>query len=146
MHNVLTNILINIPAQSNLVNISQNAQQVIVPVNNAMNGLTYISFILITMLAFGILIENFYIRKHPILFMVHILIVVLAIIGAIYISNTYETLMSGNILSDTLITFTASSYIILYLPYWVSIIGIFGLVLLVINAVRDPAISARGGI
>ena len=143
MHNILTNILVSLPSTPQ-VNISYAVQGTIVPLNNAMSSLHYISFILIFMLAFGILIENFYIRKHPVLFMVHILIVIIAIIGAIYISNDYESLLNSSmILSPTLQGFSASNNIALYLPYWVAIIGIFGLILLVINAVRDPEI--RGG-
>ena len=145
MHNVLTNVLLNVPTQTSVVNFTYAVQSTMVPLNNAMSGLHYIAFILITMLAFAILLENFYIRKHPVLFAVHILIVILGIVAAIYISNDYENLMnSNNILSGTLIGFTAGSYIALYLPYWVAVIGIFGLILLVINAVRDPEI--RGGV
>ena len=148
MHNLLTVAMLNAgnTVDNSVVNLTSAVQNVLVPVNNAMSALHYISFILIAMLAFSILIENFYIRRHPILFFVHILIVIIGIIAGIYISNAYETLMSGNILSNTLIGFKASSYIVLALPLWVAIIGIFGLILLVINAVRDPEIRGGGGI
>jgi hypothetical protein len=33
----------------------------------------------------------------------------------------------------------------LYLPLWVAVIGIFGIILLVINATRDPEIRVKGG-
>jgi len=51
---------------------------------------------------------------------------------------------SSNPLAPTLMTFTASDYIIIYLPLWVAVIGIFGIVLLVINANREPEIRRIG--
>jgi len=143
MHNLLTNVLTSIPDNNKIVNLTYAVQNTIVPLNNAMNALHYISFILITMLAFSILIENFYIRRHPILFVVHVLIVIIGVVAGVYVSNAYESLMSNNILSGTLIGFKASSYIALYLPLWVAVVGLIGLILLVINAVRDP--ETRGG-
>ena len=134
----------NVNLDNNIVNFTDAVQHTIVPIDNAMNSLTWISFIMIVTLAFAILVENYYIRQHPVLFFVHLLIVVLGIVGAIYISNYYESLMTGNILSDTLMQFTASSYIVLFLPIWVAILGIFGIVLLVINMNRDSEISVKG--
>lgn len=144
-HNTLTDTLMNIPQTSNSVNITYAVQNTLVPVNTAMDSLHYISYILIITLGLAILIENFYIRRHPVLFVVHIMIVIVGIIGAIYISNNYESLLgSNNILSPTLQGFTISNYIVLYLPLWVAILGIFGLILLVINAVRDPETTRSG--
>jgi len=143
-HNVLTNALLDVKVDNNIVNFTGAVQNTFVPLNNSMSGLSTISFILLITLGFSILIENFYIRKHPILFFVHVLIVIVGIVGSIYISNAYETLLNNNILSPTLNTFKASSYIALFLPYWVAIIGIFGLILLVINAVRDPETKGVG--
>lgn len=142
-HNTMTTALQNIVVTSPIVNITDAVQKTIVPINSALVNLKWISFILIIMLGFAILLENFFIREHPALFFVHILVLILAIIGAIYISNEYQTLMSGNILSDTINSFNVSSYIVLWLPLWVAVIGIFGLILLMINMNRDP--TMRGG-
>ena len=145
-HNALTTTILDAgkSLNTNIVNITDAAQKTIVPVNNAMNSLTWISFILIVCLAFGTLIENYYIREHPVLFFVHVMIVILGIIASIYISNFYEDFMNNSIFSSSLIQFTASSYVVLHLPYWVAVIGIFGLILLVINASRDPELRVGG--
>ncbi len=147
-HQELTNAILNASADlnTNIVNMTDVAQKTIVQINNAMSLLQWISFIMIVVLAFAILIENFYIRQHPILFFIHILIVIIGIVGAIYISNAYEDLLTGGILSSTLTSFNASTYLVLYLPIWVAMIGIFGIILLVINANRDPEIRVKGGL
>jgi hypothetical protein len=144
-NHTLTTKLTSINVQTNLFNFTDIANKTIVPVDNAMNSLTWISFVLIVCLAFAILLENYYIREHPVLFFVHIMIVFLGIIASIYISNYYVTLMnSNNPLASTLMTFTASDYIVILLPYWVAVIGIFGIILLVINANRDPEMRRVG--
>lgn len=146
-HHALTNVLTSIPSTSPQVNLSYAVQNTIVPIDSAMNSLTWISYIMIITLAIAILIENYYIRRHPILFIVHVFIVIVSIIASIYVSNEYESLLgSNNILQPTLQQFTVSNAIILGLPLWVAVIGIFGLVLLVINAIRDPEIAGGNGI
>ena len=144
--NTLTTTLHSVNVTSNLFNFTDAVNKTFVPVNNGMSSLTWISFILIVTLAFAILLENFYIREHPVLFFIHVFVVILGIIAGIYISNYYEDLLGDitNPLNSTLLTFTASDYVVLYLPYWVAVIGIIGLVLLVINANRDPEIRRVG--
>jgi len=147
-HNLMTEALLDAgnTIDNNVVNLSDAVQKVVVPINSAMNALTWISFVMIVSLAFSILIENYYIREHPVLIFVHLLVIILAIVGSIYVSNAYETLLGQGILSGALGEFTASTYIALNLPIWVAIIGIFGLVLLVINVTRDPTLNVKGGI
>jgi len=141
----LTITLNNINMQTNLFNFSDISQKTMGQVDAGMNSLTWISFILIVTLAFSILIENFYIREHPVMFFVHAIIVIVGIVGAIYVSNFYVGLLnSSNPLASTLMQFTASDYIVIYLPYWVAVIGIAGIVLLVINANRDPEFRRIG--
>jgi len=131
---------------TDVVNLTYAAQSTVVHVNSAMNALTWISFVMIVTLALSILIECYYVREHPVLFFVHLMVWVLAIIGAIYVSNEYETLLGSGTLSSTLSQFTASSYVALYLPIWAGLIGFFGLILLLINATRDPTVLVKGGI
>lgn len=144
MHNRLTTVLLGISSVSSSANISYAVQNVFVPVNSAMNSLHWISFVLLFALAFSIILECYYVRRHPILFFFHIIILILAIVSSIYISNYYETLMTSGILSSTLAGFTASSYLILYLPLWVAIIGIIGLIVMSISANRDTEMRNVG--
>lgn len=144
-HHMMTNALLNVHVDTNLVNFTDAVQKVVVPIDQAIDSLQWISFILIVTLAFAILIENYYIREHPVFFFVHIIIVLIGIVASVYVSNEYERLMTSGTLSNTLIGFKASSYILLYLPIWVAVIGIFGLILLVINANRDPELRVRKG-
>lgn len=100
-------------------------------------GLHVLSFVMILSMALSILITNFLIKAHPVFFLVHIMVTITAIIASVYLSNAYEDLLGSGTLSATLSEFTASSFILLNLPIWTAVIGIFGAVFLFMGIVRD---------
>jgi hypothetical protein len=122
--------------------MSDAVSKTITPVNNAMQGLTIISFILILSLGLGLIVEAYYIKRHPILFIVHLFIYIAAIIGSLYIANEYESLMGSGVLSNTLFHFKASSYLILNLPWVTAILGIIGIIIMFISLNRDPEMKS----
>jgi len=85
----------------------------------------------------SILVTNFLVKTHPAFFIVYIFVVIAAIIASVYISNQYETLMTDNVIGTTLSEFTGSSFIMLSLPIWTSVIGIFGGIFLFAGILRD---------
>ena len=98
--NTMTTSLEGVAIDTSIVNFSSAVSQTVSPVNNAMSGLHLLSVCILLGLIMGMLIEAYYIRRHPILFVVHLLITILAIIASAYISNEYETLMTNNILGS----------------------------------------------
>ena len=51
------------------------------------------------------------------------------------VANRYYELTQNPLLADTFAQFTAVNYIFRYLPIWVTIIGIIGGILLMINLI-----------
>lgn len=101
-------------------------------------GIAYQQFKWITvMFLFGyflsVLISSFLVRTHPVFFVVHILISIVAILIAIYLSNSYETIYQTGILASTWFSFTGANFIFLYLPYWVTIISFISGILMYSN-------------
>lgn len=134
----LTSTMTSIPTQSGSdINISDIAHDVIVPVNNAMSNFEWISFGMIFALAIAIFVFNFYTHKNPAFFWLYILMVVIAIIISVPISNTYEDLLQNTLIGSTLTGLKASSFVVLYLPLWTAVIGIIGAVFLFINLQKD---------
>jgi hypothetical protein len=144
MFNSMTTVLHNVPSTKQ-VNMSIAVAGIIDPVNNAMNGLNIISVAILLGLMLSIFIEAYYVRKHPILFVVYFLIVVLAVTSSIYIANQYETLMSNSLLGSYISANTGGSFIVLNLPMITSLIGFVGLIILFAAVNRDPEYS-RGTI
>lgn len=70
-------------------------------------------------------------------FVVYLFIVILSVVFAVIISNVYENLVVSSPMGSTLKSYTASTFIMLNLPVWVTIIGFIGAILLFASILRD---------
>lgn len=100
-------------------------------------GLHLLAFVIIVTSALSILITNFIMKSHPVFLIVHIFITIGAVMASTILSNTYEGLLDSGVLAETLAGFTASNFIMLNLPVWVVVIGIFGAIFLFAGVLRD---------
>ena len=143
-HNQLTEKLISLNIPVGETNVSTIATNTFGQVNSGINTFRWLSFAIIFALALSILISNYLVKAHPIFFVVYFLIVIVAIIFSVFVSNAYEDLMVNELLGDTLQSYAGSSFIMLNLPLWVTIIGIFGAIVLFVGTIRDR--GTGGGI
>ena len=135
--NLITETLIAVESTDDL-NVSDAATKTFGVVNEEMQFLEVIAFIIMFGMALAILLSNFLIKAHPVFFIVHVLMTVIAFIFAVEVSNAYEGLMSNATLGSTLsTTFRGSSFIMLHIPTWVIVIGIVGAIFLFAGIIRD---------
>lgn len=116
-------------------NISADVFGKIDPVQT--QSLHLLSFVLIFFTLLSIPITNFVQKSHPVFFIVYILIIIAAFIMSVYISNQYETLMSNEVLGETISEFTGANFIMLNLPIWTAVTGILGSIFLFAGILRD---------
>lgn len=83
------------------------------------------------------IVINAFVRVHPLLFFVNVLVSLLGIFLAVPISNAYETLLASNIYEGNLNTFTAVNWLLLNLPLVVAIMAILGTVFMFIGFMRN---------
>lgn len=140
--NIVEERLLNIPGNDK-ANVSDAATLIFVPVNNAYQSLRLIAFTMLFGLSLSFILTNFFIRAHPYLYVVYILITMTAVIFSVYISNAYEKLLTGNVLSETFASFTAANFIMANLPMWIGTIGLVGAIVLFININRDSGLSVE---
>lgn len=143
-HNIITNVIVGIDGGSSAVNISDAGLKTFGAINNSMPLLQTLSFGIIFAMAISILISNFLVRAHPVFFVVYFLISVVAVVFSVYLSNAYETLLSGSAFSETLVGFSASNIVLSNLPIWTTIISLAGAVFLFIGMIRDDGLG--GGV
>ena len=62
---------------------------------------------------------------------------IVGVMLAVPVSNAYEELLVGQSFSPTLSEFTASNFVLLNLPVWVTVVGIMGVIFLTIGIIRD---------
>lgn len=126
----------------NFTNISQATMGKTV---EGFDALKVISILMIFGFSLSILLSSFLERTHPGLgFVIHILLTIIAIIFAVYVSNAYENLLADPILGATFQGFTASNFVLLNLPIWIAVIGVAGMILLMSGIPRDRDLG--GGI
>jgi hypothetical protein len=100
-------------------------------------GLRSLAIIIMFSMMMTVFITNYFIRAHPIFFIPYIFAVILAVILAAYISNSYQTILQDPFMQNLLVDFTGMNYILMYLPIWTTVIGIIGGILLFANIMRD---------
>jgi flagellar biosynthesis protein FliQ len=103
----------------------------------AYQSLKWITTMLIVGLAFSILITSFLVRTNPIFFVPYVIIVIIAVIVSVPISNAYETIYTNPVLAESFSGFFGQNWIFLNLPAWITIIGLFAGILMFINVVRS---------
>lgn len=127
------------------VNLTQASNQIWGKSYESIQALRLVALVYILSLGAGIIIVGFLERKHPFLFFVYILIVLLGVLFSPTISNAYENLLNSGVFGGQLATFTASNFILLNLPTIVLVVGILSSIGLFINLVRSPAENLTSG-
>lgn len=106
------------------------------------SSLKWLSYTLIIGLGISIVLGNFLVRVHPVMVIPYIIILGIAVVLSIPLSNTYEILLGDTLLGPSFSGFFGQSYIFLYLPIWVLVFGILGGIAMFVNLPRD---SETGG-
>lgn len=109
-----------------VANTSQVIDQTIGKVNQAYQGLYWISVFLIVGMVLSIFIGSYLVTTRPIFFIPYIFIVIIAVIVSAGLSNAYEQVIQDPTLADTFAGFVGANYILLQLPIWISVIGVVG--------------------
>ncbi len=136
--NLVTDKLTSINTGSSTINISDAAQKTFGQINPAQTkGLHTLAYVMIFIMGLSILVSNFLVKTHPAFFVVYLLIVIGAIISSVYISNQYESFLTNDVVGTTFAGFTGANFIMLYLPIWTTVIGLFGALFLFAGIMRD---------
>jgi len=97
-------------------------------------GLKMVSAAIIFGMIIGIFVFNYLIVKiHPGFFMLYVVVVLVTVIASVPISNAYEDLLTGQAFSETLLEFSIGTHIIIHLPFYVTIIGLLGLIFIFVK-------------
>jgi len=121
----------------NNVSISSIANDTVGNVYSGLSTLKILAWVLIVGMMLTIFVSNFLVKVHPVFFFVHFGMVVISIVCSVYVSNAYETLLTNTAFGGTMQSFTGGTFILLYLPYIVTVVGLMGMVFLMSGILRD---------
>jgi hypothetical protein len=106
--------------------------------------LDIVGFCMIFGMVLTIIISNFLVKAHPVFFVGYVFVGILAVVLSIIISNAYSDMLNDATLGQELMKAKIGTFIMLYLPIWVTIITFLGAILLFAGIMRDE--GAGGGI
>jgi hypothetical protein len=135
---LMTDAIMGLNSTTSRVNITSAAEQTFLEVYNAEKvTLEYVAFAIIFASAISIFISNFLVKSHPAFFIIYVLIIIVAVIFGVYVSNAYEELLTHSGFGTTLQSFEAPTFVMLHLPIWIVVIGFFGAIFLFVGISRD---------
>jgi len=96
------------------------------PLNTAYRSLYWITFFIVGAMIISIFIGSYMVTTRPVMFIPYIILVLVAVIVSVGISNAYESVVTQETLSATFGGFIGTNYILSLLPLWITIIGFIG--------------------
>lgn len=128
MFSTLTTTLVDTDADD--INISGAASDTFGQVNASLIGsANVIAFSIMIGMVLAMLIVEFLTRRHPAFFFLDVLVLIMAFIISVFLSNRYEELLNGLPFTNELINMRAGTSIMLHLPRWVTVVGLIGMAL-----------------
>lgn len=144
-HNILTGALLEASYQSTGgVNFTGAVESTFVQVNAGLGVFSWGAGAIIFAIGISILISNFLVKVNPVFLVPYFLIVIIAIIFSVFLSNAYETAILPSSIGSTVQGFGGANFIFLHLPIWIGIIGFLGGIVMFIGIIRDR--DTGGGI
>lgn len=125
--------------KTNLSDIASDTFGQIDPVQT--RSLHTLAFIMIVMMGITIMLSNFIVKSHPAFFLVYLMVVIAAVMASAILSNQYEDLLDDRVIGTTLQEFKAASFIMVNLPIWTTIFGLFGALFLFMGIIRDAGVG-----
>ena len=120
------------------INVSYASSQTFEKVDSAQQtGLSTLAWVMIICMGLTIVVSSFMVKSHPAFLVVYLFVTIGAIIGSVYISNAYETLLQNALFGGTLSSMAGASFLLLNLPIITAVIGVFGMIFLMAGIVID---------
>lgn len=107
-------------------NTTQVIDDTIGKASQSYDALYWISIFLMVGMILSIWIGSYLVTTKPIFFIPYLLIVIIAVIVAVGLSNAYEEVILNPTLASSFAGFIGANFIMSKLPLWIAIIGITG--------------------
>lgn len=113
------------------INESSEAVAAMTGANNAINNnIDYVVFGLFIGLVLAIIVTSWFIGANPLFFFVYFIIIVLGVVISAILSNTWESITEHATMTAYLTNLPITNHLLTYLPFYVSGIGILGLIIM----------------
>jgi len=132
--NFLTNTVMDSALTHEQLNSSQGAVDNYNSVKAQANKLDYVYFAFFMGLVFGLLITGWLIGGNPIFMFFYIIIIIIGVLISPILSNAFESFVSTPAITATTANFPIMMFIMQYLPMFIAVIGLIGLLVMFASA------------
>jgi len=130
--NLVKGVLTDTSLDTAEVNVTQAVYATANYVFDGYSQLRTLAFIMMFAFILGTLVTAFLSRKSKLAVPIYIFVTVLLTILAITISSSYTNLLTDSTMNAMLGSFTLGNIMMQYLPIWIAVIGLVGIVLSVV--------------
>jgi hypothetical protein len=115
------------------INVTTLMHNTIGRATDSYDSLGWITVMIIIAMALSIIISSALIKTHPFWFVAYCFVVIVSVIIAVYVANTYESIYQNPEIASGFTGLMASSWIMLNIHMWVLIVGFIAGIFLFIN-------------
>lgn len=112
------------------INVSQDAYNSLVTTKSLTNRFDYLFFGLFIGLVLMVIISGWLVGTHPLFMFLYGITIIIAVIVSAVFSNGWETFSNYSTFLSTVTYFPITSHILNYLPLYVTVIGMLGMVVM----------------
>ena len=115
------------------------------PALQSTNNMEWLGYTLFIVMFFTWIIMCFYVRSHPYLMLIWIVLVIIMVVLSIYLAVVYQDLRTSPGLADYYQSWENTDFMLKNLPIIVTILGIGGGIVMFILASREPEAEGNYG-
>jgi len=112
------------------INESADVRNAFSSMSTVVNRLDYVIFALFIGLTLGLIISGWFVGGNAIFMFIYFLIVSITIAICTVLSNIWVQVSESSVFGTTVVSFPTTNHILSYLPYYITVIGIIGLIVM----------------
>lgn len=136
MGNTAITQMVNTPA----INESTEAVTALNSATDVNNRFDYIVFGCFIGFVLAMMITGWLVGGHPIFMFIYFIFVIIAVVVAVVLSNTWEMVSTSSVFGTTIANFTITNHLLTNMPIYAAVIGILGLIVMF----AKPFIAGEG--
>lgn len=98
--------------------------------DNVLSRLDYLVFVVFIVLLLGVIITGWLVGGIPLFMILYFIIIVITTALSAVLANTWESITQASVFGATIAQFPLANHIVLYLPYYMTIIGMIGIIVM----------------
>ena len=112
------------------INVSASAVEALEGISSLMARLDYIVLGVMIGSIIALIITSWFIAGNPMFVFIYLIVIVIGVIMGAVLSNVWEAFTMSGQFGTTITSFPISNHVIGFLPYYVAVMGVIGLVVM----------------